>query len=67
MDETLLFMPQQICHGHWIEKERSITWFDSLLEGDESTALLRDMNVAKKEETGTRIFSSHQEGEVLWQ
>ena len=45
-------------------KKKSFTWFTSSYEGDESTALLRDMNVAKKEETGTRIFSSYQEGEV---
>ena len=48
-------------------KKKSFTWFTSSHEGDESTALLRDMNVAKKEETGTRIFSSYQEGEVWWQ
>ena len=45
-------------------KKKSFTWFTSSHEGDESTALLRDMNVAKKEETGTRIFPSYQEGEV---
>ena len=46
---------------------KSVAWFTSSHEGDESTALLRDMNVAKKEETGTRIFSSYQEGEDWWQ
>ena len=48
-------------------KQKSITWFFSLHEGDESTALLRDMNVAKNEETYAGVFSSYQEGEVWWQ
>ena len=32
-------------------KKESFAWFTSSYEGDESTALLRDMNVAKNEET----------------
>ena len=43
---------------------KSITWFTSSYEGDESTALLRDMDVGSREETGTRTFSSHQAREV---
>ena len=47
-------------------KKKSFTWFTSSYEGDESSALLRDMSVAKKEETGANFFSSYsyQEGEV---
>ena len=45
-------------------KKESFAWFTSSYEGDESTALLRDMNVAKSEETYAGVFSSYQEGEV---
>ena len=39
---------------------KSITWFTSSHEGDETTALLRKMDVGSREETGTRTFTSHQ-------
>ena len=45
-------------------KRKSVTWLTSSHEGDESTALLRDMDIASREETGARIFASYQEGEV---
>ena len=47
---------------------KSITWFTSSHEGDETTALLRKMDVGSREETGTRIFTSYQAREVCkWQ
>ena len=46
MDEVVSLLPLQICHGHLIEKERSITWFASSLEGDESNFLFLDMDIS---------------------
>ena len=46
-------------------KWKSITWLTSSHEGDESTDLFRDLSEQRR--TGTRIFSSYQEGEVWWQ
>ena len=48
-------------------KWKSITWLTSSHEGDESTDLFRDMDLSEQRRTGTRIFSSYQEGEVWWQ
>ena len=48
-------------------KWKSITWVTSSHEGDESTDLFRDMDLSEQRRTGTRIFSSYQEGEVWWQ
>ena len=67
MDEVVSLLPLQICHGHWIETERSITWFASSLEGDESTDLFFDMDITWRQDAGNRIFALYQEGEVWWQ
>ena len=67
MDEVVSLLPLRICHGGLIETERSITWFASLLEGDESNFLLSYHGYNLKRRRWHQNFCLAPVGEVWWQ